>query len=97
MELNLYQTILRKHLTNLGQMWPKYLSLATFAYNTFNTPNLVNFSPYELVFRSKPKVLLNLETTSDIQVAGTFNDYYNLLNKRLEYFHTLLQDFKSKR
>ena len=40
-----------KHLTNLGQMWPKYLSLATFAYNTFNTPNLVNYSPYELVFR----------------------------------------------
>ena len=31
--------ILSKHLTNLGQMWPKYLSLATFAYNTFNTPN----------------------------------------------------------
>ena len=24
-------TILRKHLTNLGQMWPKYLLLATFA------------------------------------------------------------------
>ena len=29
--------ILSKHLTNLGQMWPKYLSLATFAYTTFNT------------------------------------------------------------
>ena len=39
-------TILMKHLTNLGQMRPKYLSLATFAYNTFNTPNLVNSSPY---------------------------------------------------
>ena len=36
--------ILTKHLTNLGQMWPKYLPLATFAYNTFNTPNLGNFS-----------------------------------------------------
>ena len=24
-------TILMKHLTNLGQMWPKYLPLATFA------------------------------------------------------------------
>ena len=35
-------TILMKHLTNLGQMWPKYLSLATFIYNTFNTPNLAN-------------------------------------------------------
>ena len=55
-------TILMKHLTNLGQMWAKYLLLATFAYNTFNTTNLVNFSPYELVFRRKPKVLLNLET-----------------------------------
>ena len=29
--------IMTKHLTKLGQMWPKYLSLATFAYNTFNT------------------------------------------------------------
>ena len=33
-------TILTKHLTNLGQMWPKYLTLATFGYNIFNTPNL---------------------------------------------------------
>ena len=64
-------------------MSPKYLPLATFAYNIFNTPNIANYSPYELVFRRKPRVLLNLETTPDIKVAGTFNDYYNLLNKRL--------------
>ena len=56
-------------------MWPKYFSLATFAYNTFNTPKLANFSPYELVFRRNPKVLLNLETKSDIKVTGTFKDY----------------------
>ena len=57
-----------KHMTNLGQMWPKYLSLATFAYNTFNAPNLANYSPYELVFRRKPKTLLNLDTTPDIKI-----------------------------
>ena len=74
-------TILMKHLTNFGQMWLKYLLLAAFAYNKFNTPNLVKFSPYELVFGRKPKALLNLETTPDIKVAETFNDYYNLLNK----------------
>ena len=34
--------ILTKHLTGLGQMWTKYLSLATFACNTFNSPNLGN-------------------------------------------------------
>ena len=32
--------ILTKHLTGLNKMWTKYLSLATFAYNTFNSPNL---------------------------------------------------------
>ena len=41
--------ILTKHLTKLGQMWPEYLPLATFVYNTFNTPNLGNYTPYELI------------------------------------------------
>ena len=65
-------TILTKHLTNLGQMWPKDLPLTTFAYNTFNIPNLANYSPYELIFSRKPKLLLNLETMLDIKVSGTF-------------------------
>ena len=73
-EIKSLSTILMKHLTNLCQTWPKYLSLATFTYNTFNTSNSVNYSPYELVFRRKPKALLNLETAPDIKVAGTFND-----------------------
>ena len=68
-------TILAKHLTDLGQMWPKYLPLATLAYNTFNTLNLANYSPYELVFSRKPKLLLDLETNPSIKVSGTFKDY----------------------
>ena len=90
-------TILTKHLTNLGQMWPKYLSLATFVYNIFNSLNLANYSPYKLVFGRKPKMLLNLQTVPDIKVSGTFKDYHTLLNKRLKYLHDLLQNFKSKR
>ena len=43
-------SILTKHLMEQGQMWPKYLPLSTLAYNTFNSPNLANYSPYELVF-----------------------------------------------
>ena len=78
-------------------MWPIYLPLTTLAYNTFNTPNLGNYIPYELVFSRKPKKLLNLETMPHIKVSGTFKDYYILLNKRLQYLHKLLQDFKSKR
>ena len=42
--------ILTKHLTKLGEMWPDYLPIATLANNTYNSPNLSNYSPYELVF-----------------------------------------------
>ena len=66
-------------------------------YNTPNTPDLANFSSYELVFRRKPEVLLNLDTTSDIMMSGLFKDYHELLNKRLKYLHELLQNFKLKR
>ena len=34
--------ILTNHLTGQGQMWHKYLPLATFTHNTFNSPNLAN-------------------------------------------------------
>ena len=85
-----------KHLTNLGQLWPKYLPLATFAYNAFNSPNLVNYSQYELVFGRTPKILLNLDTMPDIKVLGTFKDYHKLLNKRLRYLHDVLQTSSQK-
>ena len=61
--------ILTKHLTGLGEMWPDYLPFATLAHNTYNSPNLSNYSPYELVFGRKPKLLLDLETDPDIKVS----------------------------
>ena len=48
-------TILTKHLTGQGQMWHKYLSFATFAYNTFHSPNLGNYSPFELTLWERAK------------------------------------------
>ena len=89
-------TILTKYLTEQGQMWPKFLPLATLAYNTFNSPNLGNYSPYELVFGRKPKVLLDLETEPDIKVSGMLKDYYILLKKELKYLQNILQQLKSK-
>ena len=85
--------ILTKHLSGQGQMWHKYLPLATFAHNTFNSPNLTNHSPYELVFGRKPKLLLDLETDPDVRVSGTHKEYLLHLRKRLEYLHKFLQEF----
>ena len=72
------------------------MSLATFAYNTFHSPNLGNYSPYELVFRREPKIPLDLETDPDIKISGTYKDYHTLLTKRLKYLQNMLQNFKMK-
>ena len=56
--------ILSKSLTDQGQTWHKFLSLATFAYNIFHIPNLGNYSPYDLVFRRKPRILINIRDKS---------------------------------
>ena len=73
------------------------MPLAIFAHNTFDSPNLGNHSPYELVFGRKPKLLLDLETDPDVRVSGTHREYLLELRKRLEYLHKLLQDFQMKR
>ena len=75
-------------------MMPKYLPLATFAYNMFNTPNLGNFQPYELTNGRKTGPLLNLDSNPGIKVSGTFREYCELLNKRLQYLHDILLKFK---
>ena len=66
--------ILAKHLTDQGQMWPKFLSLATFLYDIFHSPNLGNYSSYELVFRRKLKILIDIEMNADIKISGMFKD-----------------------
>ena len=78
-------------------MWHKYLPLATFAHNMFNSPNLANHSPYELVFGRTPKLLLHLETDPDVKVSGTYKEYFIQLGKRVEYLHRLLLDFWMRR
>ena len=85
--------ILTKHLTSLGHMWTKYLSLTMLAYNTFNRPNLGNYSPYKLTFDRKPKLLLNVNSNPEIKVYKNFKEYYKLLNKRIKYLQDILFNF----
>ena len=41
-------------------------------------------------------MILDLEPNPHIKVSGTFKDYYNLLDKKFQYLHKLLQDVKLK-
>ena len=62
----------------------------------FSTPNLGNYSLYELIFGRKPGPLLNLDSNPEVKVSGTFKEYYELLNKRLKYLHNIFLNFESK-
>ena len=84
--------ILTKHVTGQGQTWYKFLLFATFAYNTFHSPNLGNYSPFKLTLGREPGILLNLETDPDTRVSGTYKDYHTLLTKRLKYLQDMLQN-----
>ena len=88
--------ILTKHLTKSGEMWTDYLLFAILALNAYNSPNLSNYSRYELVFGRKPKLLLDLETNPDIKVSATYKEYYEQLEKRLKYLQKVLLDFKMR-
>ena len=74
-------TILTKHLTEQGHIWPEFLPLATLAHNTFNSTNLANYSPYKLTFGREPKILIDIETDPDIKISRNFTEYYKLLEK----------------
>ena len=75
-------------------MWPKYLLLATLAHNTFNSPNLANYSPYELMFRRKPNILIDIEMDPDIKVSGNFTEYYKLKSKCLVMINKNCKDYQ---
>ena len=52
----------------------------------FNSPNLANYNRYELMFCRKPKILIDIETDTDIKVSGNFTECYKLLEKMIEIF-----------
>ena len=63
----------------------------------FNSPNLGNYSPYELTFGRKLKLLLNMESNPDIKVSSNFREYNELLNKRIKYLQNIPFNFKLRK
>ena len=85
------------HLICLGRDWHIYAKPCMLTYNSYATPNLDGFCPFELVFGRKPRIVPILEVTPPVPVTGTFKDAYDLLNKRLKYFRQMLIKFRDRR
>ena len=53
--------------------------------NSYSTPNMDGFSPYQLVFGQKIVLSHVLEMRPDVVVSGTFKTYYEKLKINLNY------------
>ena len=89
--------ILMKHLSGLGDDWHLYTRPAMLTYNTYNTPNLDNLSPFELALGRKPILVPKLENVPHIPVTGTFANAKQVLEKKLKYLRERLQKFRDNR
>ena len=63
----------------------RLLPFATLAYNTYNSPNLSNYSPYELVFQKETKVIIRFGNRPSHKGSSTYKEYYERLEQRLKY------------
>ena len=88
--------LLVKHLPEQWN-WISCLSYSTLCYNCYDSPNLDDHSPYELVFGHKMLISPKLEIQAEVVVSGTFKDYYERLNKNLKYLSERLEKFRSAR
>ena len=90
-------SILMKLLSGLGDNWHLYTRPAMLTYNTYNTPNLDNLSPFELALGRKPILVPRLENTPHIPVTGTFAKAKQVLEQKLAYLREKLQKFRDNR
>ena len=88
--------LLVKHLSGLWS-WYNCLPYAMLCYNSYSTPNLDNYSPYELVFGHKMTLNTKMELEPQAVVSAQFYTYYEKLKKSLSYMRERLQRFRSAR
>ena len=89
--------ILMKHLTGLGLDWNIYCKPAMLVYNSYASPNLADFSPFELVFGRKANICPEFEFKPKVPITGTQKQAFEILQKKLRYFRQALQKFRDNR
>ena len=83
-----------RHLTGKGVAWLLYTAGAAYAMNTFISPELSGFSPFELVFVYNPLDLHNLSLPPLEQFTNYHKDYLQLPKTKVEFMAGILLDYK---
>ena len=76
---------LKVNLNQYGTDWVRFVSTTCYAYNSFSSPQLGNFSPYELVFGREPPNLTSLVFSPVSGLSRTYEEYAEHLKKKFEH------------
>ena len=86
--------LLTSYLTNNGRNWHLFTNSVAYAYNSFASPTLNNYSPFYLVYLRHPPTVFACPPTT--QVSHGYQDYVTLLKSRLENVGKIMLDVQAK-
>ena len=86
--------LLTSYLTNNGRNWHLFTNAVAYAYNSFASPALANYSPFYLVYMRNPPTVFACPPTS--QVALGYQQYADLLKARLEHVGKVMLDVQAQ-
>lgn len=73
---------LMKHLGQFGKDWVRFVSTTCYAYNTFSSPYLGNYCPYELALNKEPPNVTGYSVKNTEGLSKSAEDYVNHMKHR---------------
>jgi hypothetical protein len=86
--------LLTSYLTNNGRNWHLFANAVAYAYNSFASPALANYSLFYLVYLRQPPTVFACPPTG--QVALGYQQYADLLKARLEHIGKVMLDVQAQ-
>jgi len=87
---------LKVNLNQFGTDWVRYVPTTAYAYNSFSSPRIGNFSPFELAFGRKPANLTNLVFNPMSGLTHSYGEYAALLKKRFDHLSRVMLQLQGR-
>ena len=88
------QNILIANLRNRGNHWPLFLKPTCFSMNIHATSSLGGFTPYEILFKTKPPSLDKFNIEAAEVPCGSFAEYINEVKQRFSHIEKTITQLR---
>lgn len=85
------------HLSGKAHLWPCFLDAAVYALNTFKSPALANFSPYELVYKHEPPPMDSFNLQPVTGICKDITEYISVVKDKFATARAMVQKYNAKK